>query len=931
MKKLTLLLNSFLLIYFLSSSIEIAAQCPGPTEDPSALWSELEAGICSTSGCFHDLSIVVKPKDASSFELLKWVESGEDDTIEIEEDEYDGLALIGLCRTMVPAMNESDPVLGSFCQAIFECTKDINYYTLPTEYRDTSFMLTFTSIDPAEGPIKLEVKIKKGKTKFGTLNDVSFSAGNGDLIDSPLPGQSVNLMDLNENVIESTTTNGNGEFLFEADPEGSYILYYEKDNLAIKTPVSPGNESCPTSACKLRLPITLTQQIANLIDVHYQTINATFTLPAGSSIQLPGPPLGGANALLNKSEPFGEDFNAEIEGLGRFYIVQDGLKKYIDQSVPINDILCKNTSDLFWWAFGFAQVVNAVTKYYERCSACRSLFNFSGNWLDDSITRIILDYLQRADIDARGLGDFINQLILGGIKLNLKSDLAEEFINPTITEFYLSDEFIQGSVGSGLDKAAAEASNFPAENGFANAYLNAKEIVTQSQEKSAAKTESARFLNSSAGTAGDAEAFTSAASAISLLVPGGASVAPALKALAYLFKATEFSLYVASGAVAKGRYNGLREETNQFPDIILQNRGMHGPNTFTVNIDSLIGVVELKVQAYNAKIQEVATAIEQDEVSTAVIDFQALITQDDELDQAIREASRPLLAIQKNRANDIDPVSFMDSLQNTLFISQNQRLGADFMFLAYINDTTDVDIAAEYESFATDVIASNNSIAEELRKSYTQYEGYTSVPLIGISGGEYIDSLFLDEERSFSYRVKNYGNVEDSNVVARYAATGPIQFQADSIFIGTVQAGQEIEISATISTSVLQDTFATYVIDFSGDNIRSLFESKSLIIAEQPNAVRDVPSKHQSNYVFESFPNPSRGNISIKIPENSGFIPVQIQILNAEGKVLRSFLEWDSQATSIIELDLTDLPSGLYFVSLLDKSGRSGLSKIYVE
>ena len=127
MKKLTPLFNSFLLLYLLSSSIEIAAQCPGPTEDLSAFWNELDAGICSTSGCFYDLSIVVKPKDASSFELLKWVESGEDDTIEIEEDEYDGLALIGLCRTMTPAMNEPDPVLGSFCQAIFECTKDINY------------------------------------------------------------------------------------------------------------------------------------------------------------------------------------------------------------------------------------------------------------------------------------------------------------------------------------------------------------------------------------------------------------------------------------------------------------------------------------------------------------------------------------------------------------------------------------------------------------------------------------------------------------------------------------------------------------------------------------------------------------------------------------------------------------------------------------
>ncbi|MBK7407441.1 MAG: T9SS type A sorting domain-containing protein [Saprospirales bacterium] len=65
------------------------------------------------------------------------------------------------------------------------------------------------------------------------------------------------------------------------------------------------------------------------------------------------------------------------------------------------------------------------------------------------------------------------------------------------------------------------------------------------------------------------------------------------------------------------------------------------------------------------------------------------------------------------------------------------------------------------------------------------------------------------------------------------------------------------------------------------------------------------------------FPNPVHDILNISLNLHSLGNEINIQIISADGKVLRSLSDLEDP---MIEIDLTNLPAGMYYVKVMDEN-----------
>jgi len=73
-------------------------------------------------------------------------------------------------------------------------------------------------------------------------------------------------------------------------------------------------------------------------------------------------------------------------------------------------------------------------------------------------------------------------------------------------------------------------------------------------------------------------------------------------------------------------------------------------------------------------------------------------------------------------------------------------------------------------------------------------------------------------------------------------------------------------------------------------------------------------------------PNPSTGKYNVTF--NSGFSPVQYDIINTNGNAVKSVKVVSAKN---LQLDITSMPAGLYLLRLTDKSGKTEMLKLVKE
>jgi hypothetical protein len=81
------------------------------------------------------------------------------------------------------------------------------------------------------------------------------------------------------------------------------------------------------------------------------------------------------------------------------------------------------------------------------------------------------------------------------------------------------------------------------------------------------------------------------------------------------------------------------------------------------------------------------------------------------------------------------------------------------------------------------------------------------------------------------------------------------------------------------------------------------------------NPTVSVVENEPNNYDIKIFPNPATSTLNISFPEN---MKQQIQIFNSMGMLLKEI-----SVTQQTQIDISDLPKGLYFVHLKNNSAQA--------
>ena len=98
-------------------------------------------------------------------------------------------------------------------------------------------------------------------------------------------------------------------------------------------------------------------------------------------------------------------------------------------------------------------------------------------------------------------------------------------------------------------------------------------------------------------------------------------------------------------------------------------------------------------------------------------------------------------------------------------------------------------------------------------------------------------------------------------------------------------------------------------------------------ISDRSPAVVDVSTGIQNadaSAAFELFPNPTEGQLTIKSDEKTGG-KVSLQVVDVTGKELLSRIDDDMKQGKEIQLDLSQLPKGIYFLNI--ESGANTMQR----
>lgn len=91
------------------------------------------------------------------------------------------------------------------------------------------------------------------------------------------------------------------------------------------------------------------------------------------------------------------------------------------------------------------------------------------------------------------------------------------------------------------------------------------------------------------------------------------------------------------------------------------------------------------------------------------------------------------------------------------------------------------------------------------------------------------------------------------------------------------------------------------------------------------NTITDIETKAASESITVA-PNPSTGKYNVSF--NSGFIPVQYDIINTSGHAVK---RGQIVSAKNLQLDITSMPAGLYLLRLTDRSGKTEMLKLVKE
>ncbi|PCH95387.1 MAG: hypothetical protein COB85_04610 [Bacteroidetes bacterium] len=185
-------------------------------------------------------------------------------------------------------------------------------------------------------------------------------------------------------------------------------------------------------------------------------------------------------------------------------------------------------------------------------------------------------------------------------------------------------------------------------------------------------------------------------------------------------------------------------------------------------------------------------------------------------------------------------------------------------------------------------------------------------------------TLTLNSSYTVTLRLHNDSNTVITSIPVKFSLNGPGNTPLNEIWTGTLNPGDSVDYTFTSQFTVADTSDSTGygIADMAGD----LFPPNNLAtvayVFSNTNGIENAAGNSQLN-LAPIYPNPASNNLSLVISGNKVDGDAIISLISVEGKILKE-LSYSNLANDLqVNIDVSDLPSGLYFVSVVTESGSA--------
>jgi len=203
----------------------------------------------------------------------------------------------------------------------------------------------------------------------------------------------------------------------------------------------------------------------------------------------------------------------------------------------------------------------------------------------------------------------------------------------------------------------------------------------------------------------------------------------------------------------------------------------------------------------------------------------------------------------------------VSSLQNTITSSPLQRAGL-LLALTYLNENqSEQQLKDSILAYSNLIYTFNALMLNELNVLANTVSGAQSPPYVSVKRSNIPLVAYPSTGVPIVLKVKNYGSTNASNVYLKLEIAPLATFSTDSIYIGSLLADEEKDVSFTLYSSTIEDSLSFYTISIHGDSILS--NGKGGATLSRKNIACNVSTIDKRDKTLTIYPNPNNGTFRV--------------------------------------------------------------------
>lgn len=746
----------------------------------------------------------------------------------------------------------------------------------------------------------------------GSVKDVGVDYAHNTVLYNPLAGKTVNLKTSTGTIINSTTTDNNGNFSFSGVGSNNYKIEVLSNDSYGQFSVTKSSITAGANPI-FYVPRNITNQIRVLL-TSLGSLKVTVTEDGGSFISnqdVDSYSTSSSSALLNTYSTSTDNDTRIKTALTRMYLAELTLLRMYEEAA-------KTGNETTISIAGFFDIVSYALSLKEKLEPALPILS---NLIDGAVSTLVWLYKITSSQNDPNASAFIllskSQLeydlsIDPADVLDIISDPVKRIIQvhgtPLLTKlFYVNPT---RPVFSSVGNQASINTNYLSP--INTAIYNTKNEINLGIAQTQTSINSISDYRAISNFASDVGTLSTAVSPLLAYsgFPPLAAAAPIVYSVGQILNG--FAYIPLAISTRKGFQNLKYLRNDLGTKITLGAYSRPSQIAMPYLNDDYIDVGQSlndAVNDYNNALSDIINDVDYSHEGTAYTKINNLVMADNNLTQSFKEGLYPILAAypQLETAYPNFETNYYDNqLMAPLFDNAAKRLELSMSLLSLFCDTTVYSTNTSIVALSNDIINSNNTVRTTINQFNNLVVGMNLPAYPAVINEQYQVRMLKNTTQEVKVVFKNYGNTPITNAYCKIELESGFTTNSDSIFIGTINANQ-VDSTIFVVSSPNIDTLGGYRWILYGDNTSGAGTGGALATVDDLNPLIVVP-RISNNVNVKIAPNPADNNIAFNFDRKCNG---EIQIIDMYG---RTIIDDVLNNTSVYIYDTTNIGNGIYTV-----------------